>query len=141
MIPEGPGDVVHLDHLFMQKESDTEDRYLLIIKDGFSSLCELVPQPSTDAGPTAKASLQWIARYGLMSTIVTDGPSHFKNSLIETLTKTLRIEHNIVMSYSAWANGGIERHNRECFKISRTVLGESGPDWSLNRWPDIVPLV
>jgi hypothetical protein len=45
------------------------------------------------------------------------------------------------MSYSPWANGGIERHNRECFKIFRTVLGESGPEWSLNRWPDIVPLV
>jgi hypothetical protein len=92
-------------------------------------------------GPSAKALLQWIARYGLVSTIVIDNPSHFKNSLIETLIKTLRIEHHIVMSYSPWANGGIERHNRDCFKFFCTVLGESGPDWSLNRWPDIVPLV
>ena len=121
MIPEGTGDVFHLDRLFMQKESDTGDRYLLVIKDDFSSLCELVPQSSTDAGPTAKALLQRVARYGLMSTIVTDGPPHFKNFLIKTLTKTLRIEHHIVMSYSPWANGGIKRHNRECFKNFRTI--------------------
>ena len=133
MIPGGPGDAVRLGHMFMQKESDTGDRYLLVIKGGFSSLCELVPQPSTDAGPTANALLQWIVRYGLTSTIITDGPSHFKNFPIETLTKTLRIEHHIVTSYSPWANGGIERHNRECFKNFRTVMGESGPDWSLNR--------
>jgi hypothetical protein len=141
ILPKGPGDVIHLDHLYMQKESESGDKYLLVIKDGFSSLCELVAVPSTDAAPTATALLKWIARYGLMSTIVTDGPSHFKNSLLETLTKTLRIKHHIVISYSPWENGGIERHNRECFKIFRTILGESGPAWNFRRWPEIVPLV
>lgn len=45
------------------------------------------------------------------------------------------------MSYTPWANGTIERHNRECFKISRTILSKSGPSWNLKRWPKIVPLV
>ena len=111
ILPKGPGDVVHLDHLCIQKESESSDRYLLVIKDGFSSLCELVAVPSTDAAPTVTALLRWIARYELMSTIITDGPTHFKNSLSKTLIKALRIKHHIVISYSPWANGGIERHD------------------------------
>ena len=61
VIVKGPGGVLHLDHLYMQRESVSGERYLLVLKDGFTSFCELVAVPSTDSPPTARALLQWIA--------------------------------------------------------------------------------
>ena len=60
VITEQPGNVLHKDHLFMQADSESGDRYLLGIKEGFSSLCELIPSPSTNAAHTARALLRWM---------------------------------------------------------------------------------
>ena len=104
VVAERPDGALHMDHLFMQAHSESGDRYLLVVKEGFSSLYELIPSPSTNAASKARSLLRWIIYYSLPSVIVSDWPFHFKKSLIKAITDTLRIRHHTVMSCSPWAN-------------------------------------
>ena len=136
-----PGQVVHIDHLYQQLDSESGDKYLLVLKCGFSHICQLHATKSVDVVTTVRAILDWISRFGIMEYIVTDGPSSFKNSLMKTLADTLRLEHHIVLSYCPWSNGGIERHMREVLKVFRAILSELGPRWTFHRWPELVPQI
>ena len=40
--------------------------------------------------------------------VLSDGGSHFKNSLMKDLTDALGIEHHITLPYCPWANGSVE---------------------------------
>ena len=139
IVAERPGQVVHIDHLYIQRDSESSDMYLLVLKCGFSHICELRATRSVDVVTTVRTILDWCSRYGIMEYIVTDGPSSFKNSLMKTLADTLRLEHHITMSYTPWANGGVERHMREILKVFRAILSELGPRWTFHRWPELVP--
>jgi len=138
---EAPAEVVHIDHLFIQSQSISGHKYILVLKCGFSHVCKLIPTFSTDTAPVVQSILDWIATHGLMTCIVTDGPSTMKNSLMKALTSSLGLSHHIVQAYTPWSTGAVERHNRECLKIFRAILSESGPKWNLGRWPELCPQV
>jgi len=139
IVAERPGQVVHIDHLYIQRDSESGDMYLLVLKCGFSHMCELRATKSVDVVTTVRTILDWISRYGIMEYIVSDGPSSFKNSLMKTLADTLRLTHHITLSYTPWSNGGVERLMREILKVFRAILSELGPRWTFHRWPELVP--
>ena len=76
-----------------------------------------------------------------MTVIVTDGPSTMKNTLMKALTIALGVRHHVVLSYTPWSNGVIERQNKEILKVLRAIMSESGPKWTLERWPELVTLL
>ena len=137
MVAERPGQIVVADYLYLQAESTSGDKYLLVLKDSMSHLCRLIPTSSADPMTFVKALLAWSAMSGLMEAIVTDGGTHFKCSITALLKRALGYSHHVTTSYCPWANGQIERHNAEILKILRCLCDERG--WSTNRWPDILP--
>jgi hypothetical protein len=113
--------VLHLDFLYV-----VPGVYLLIIKDDFSQKVDFIVTDSPTAIVSARALMWWRGRYGLrMDTIiVTDRGSHFANTLIAELASSLKFEHHLVVAYSPWANGRIERINRDVLKFLRHLKSE-----------------
>ena len=71
-----------------------------------------------------------------MKWLCSDQGSHFKNSLIESLTREFHISHHFVTAYSPWANGSIERICREVLRGVKALCCE----WrlALRYWPAVV---
>ena len=52
--------------------------------------------------------------------------------------KSLRVEHQFVTAYSAWANGVVERANRELVRTLRGLLAETNQRPEM--WHTVAPL-
>jgi len=74
-----------------------------------------------------------------MDWLISDQGSHFKNSLVEGLTKELQMKHHFSTAYSPWANGSVERVCRELLRSCKTLLSE----WRLayRDWPAVTEAV
>ena len=127
--------VLHLDFLYVRKRE-----YVLSVRDDLTGKTEWFYSTTADALVAADALLWWRARYGLLvdTVIVTDGGSHFANSLIKELCLKLRIRHHITVAYAPWSNGKAERVNREFLKTLRILLSAVGYT-TLDNWRCLLP--
>ena len=89
--------------------------------------------------PASAAIVQWAAQHGLPEWICTDGGSHFKNQCLRTLCQRMRVQHHISTAYAPWANGAVERANRELLWVLRALCSE----WRMNPddWDYLLPVV
>ena len=100
-----------------------------MIKCGFSQLVELVGCTEATAASAAEALLAWFSRYGVADVWVSDQGPHFKNQLLDAVRRSLKVKHHFTTPHSPWANGGVERVNREVLKLTRALLSENAmPD-------------
>ena len=56
--------------------------------------------------------------------LITDGGTHFVNNLVQALVRWFRPHHHVTTAYAPWANGVIERVNREIVKLWRMLMAE-----------------
>jgi hypothetical protein len=87
----------------------------------------------------AQALLAWCGRYGTPVTLISDQGPHFKNQVMDNLRAALKVEHHFVTPLSAWANGTIERANRECLRAFRALMSENR--MNQDKWPDLVAAI
>jgi transposase InsO family protein len=132
-----PNQVLHFD--FMHINNLADDKYVLVLKDGFSGFCELVPCDSEDHFVVAEAILDWISRFGIPEMFVSDRGSHFKNLIMQELSRLLSVKHHFTVAYSPWSNGTVERLNRELKKLLRVLLSDFKMKFS--EWKDVLPMV
>ena len=127
-------EVIHMDYLYMGTSTGKE-KYLLIIRDDLSGYIWLWPADGPTSEVVSEALTMWIAVFGGFDWIVSDQGTHFKNRLIEQLTKEFRISHHFTTAYCPWANGSVERVCREVLRASRALLSE----WKLSprQWPTV----
>ncbi len=64
---------------------------------------------------------------------------HFKNQLFEELPRRLGTNHHFTAAYSPWANGSVERLDRDILSVLRTILNEQRLPFDL--WPYLLPVV
>jgi hypothetical protein len=83
-----------------------------------------VPCATADTQATASALMDWFSLFGISRTWVSDRGSHFKNTIMETISQTLRTRHNFTKTNSPWANGIVERLCREVLRATRALLSE-----------------
>jgi hypothetical protein len=112
---------------------------LLVLKDGFSAFVLLWWADEYSAATAEAAVVEWSSLFGVPSILVTDGGSHFDNQLITALTRRFRSRHHITTAYSPWANGIVERVNRELVRLWKVLMGEVG--LPMEEWATIRPLV
>ena len=72
-----------------------------------------------------EAVVEWSTLFGVPQLLVTDGGSHFVNQLVAAVVTRFRSDHHITTPYGPWANGVIERVNREILRLWRVLLGET----------------
>ena len=133
-----PRELIHFDFLKMIL-SDTVQEYLLVLKDGLSGFTMLFPCQSCTTAATVEGLLAWFSIFGVANTWVSDRGTHFRNQVMTILQRRLRVLHHFVTAGCAWANGTVERANREALRVFRTLLAEA--TLPHERWPELVPVV
>lgn len=127
-----PNQVIHFDYLFLG-QSDTDNKYALVVKDDLSGYVWLDPSPNADSEHAASVLARWTRTFTAPDVWVSDQGSHFKNQVLEHLAKTHRIRHNLTVAYSPWVNGTVESVMRSVLSAMRAMLTELklGPqDWA-----------
>ena len=132
-----PNQVLHFD--FMKLGGSGGKTYLLVLKDNFSQYIRLYPCDAADSMNAVQSLLDWIACYGAPEILVSDQGTHFKNKVVEELTRITGIKHKFTHAYMPWANGSVERANGEILKVLRKMICEAKakPD----EWEPFIPLV
>jgi len=114
-------DILSIDYLYIGlpcKDTTTDYKYIIILKDEFSGYIDLIPTVDADSSNAAYAIRSWVARYGTEPTyIISDQGSHFKNRMIDALTSFYGIDHYFTLPHCPWSNGGAERVCKEVVQL------------------------
>jgi hypothetical protein len=61
-----PNEIIHFDYLYMIPSTD-DDKYVLIVKDDYSSYLWLKQFKNADADSTVSVLIEWFAAFGVAS--------------------------------------------------------------------------
>ena len=143
-----PGEVLYFDYLYVGDSGslgkdglDEEDgfKYILVIMDDLSNFVWLEPTESCTEASTVKHLLRWCKTLGVPDVWMSDTASHFKNRVIKTPERELRVEHRFAVAISPWSNGTCERMMREVVRAFKAVSQEERRD--IRERMDVVPAV
>ena len=111
-IPEGPFQLIGIDYCGPFKETPSGNQYVLCITDYFTRWVEAIALPNCSAQTTAQALFkEYICRYGVPKSILSDQGTHFKNQLMEAMAKLIGYNHIYSSVYHPQTNGMVERFN------------------------------
>ena len=133
--------VLHMDWLYVTPPSSANHskKYILVLKDDFSGYVWCRSSVEANARVTAEILHEWIAAFKAPDFLVSDCGSHFMNEVLEELCILSKIQHHIVVAYSPFANGSVERVNKEILKVFRAIMDES--KLADSDWPYVLPVV
>ena len=133
-----PNDLLQFDFLEMAP-SNTGAKYILLLRDDFSSYAWLIPFAAANAENAADAIIEWASTFTVPKGLMSDGGSHFKNDTVKRVAKGLKTPHHFTLPYTPWSNGGVERLGKEVLRTFRAVLSELR--FPHSEWPDLTPVI
>ena len=133
-----PNDLIQFDYIEMGP-STTGMKYILMMRDDFSSYSWFLPFGNANSENAADALLEWATTFTIPNGLMSDGGTHFRNETVRMLTKSLPVPHHFTLPYTPWSNGGVERLGREILRIFRATLSELRKPF--NEWPALVPIL
>lgn len=98
-------DLLQLDYLVMISSSN-RIKYLLLMRDDFSSYVWLFPFEAPNIENAAEAILKWSIAFTPPSALISDWGSHFQNETIRLVVRGLKTKHHFNLPYTLWSNGG-----------------------------------
>ena len=111
--PDARFDVVHVDIVGPLPPSQGY-KYLLMCVDRFTRWPEACPLMDITAESVASAFvLGWIARFGVLSTVITDRGRQFELSLWSQLSQLFGVHKQHTTAYHPAANGMVELFHRQ----------------------------
>lgn len=129
-IPEGPNQLLAMDFCGPFPTTPQSNRYVLCLTDYFTKFIVAVALPNCTAITTAAAIFNdYICRFGVPRTIISDRGTSFKNELMNSLSKLLGYNHIFCTAYRPQSNGAVERFN-STFVTQLAKL----TDRELNNW-------
>jgi hypothetical protein len=110
--PEGPFQMIGMDYCGPFKRTPRGNQYVLCITDYFTRWVTAIALPDCSAQTTAQALFdEYICRYGVPLSILSDQGTHFKNQLMESMAKLMGYNHIFSSVYHPQSNGMVERFN------------------------------
>ena len=137
LIAEFPGEVLMVDYIKLGL-TRTGFQLALMLVDKFARLTEFVPARAATAMVAARAIVKWAAQRGLPYWLISDGGSHFANTLLESLAEILGLEHHITLPYCPWANGSVEVVGKDLLWTLRALCSEFNV--SIDEWDLVIPV-
>ena len=143
-----PGEFFHFDYLYvgdsgLPGKDGLDERegvkYILVMMDDLSNFVWLEPTESCTTASTAKHLLRWCKTLGVPEVWVSDTASHFKNRVMKTLERALRMEHRFAGAYLPYSNGACKRIMREVVRALKAILQEERS--GICEWVDVVPAI
>ena len=121
-----PYEILCMDYFYVApiaKKAAHGFKYILVLKDEFSGYVWLIPAAAATSRAAAEAIIRWMADYSCTPQyLVSDRGSHFTAEVLSELTRLMAIEHHLVVAYSPFSNGGVERANRTIKKTLTAML-------------------
>ncbi len=105
-------------------------RFIVTCVDRFTRWPEAWPVTTISAEVVADRILDWIARFGVPDTIITDQGRQFESALWHRLLSRLGITRRRTTSYHPQCNGTVERFHRQLKDSLRAHCSETGSSWS-----------
>ena len=133
-----PNKLLHFDFCSISK-GEGGSRYVLIMKDDFSSYVKLIASTEATAEVVADSLISWFSSFGVVTQWVSDRGTHFKNELVKVLREQLKANHHFTLAYCPWSNGTVEVVCRELLRVMRAILSEY--ELPLTAWPKLLPVV
>jgi transposase InsO family protein len=133
-----PNKVIHFDYLYMRSSVD-DSKYVLIVKDDYSSYAWLMQCKKADTDSTAAVLTEWFAAFGVAQQWVSDQGSHFKNTVMADIQKQLGTNHHFTTAYSPWANGTVEAFCKQTIRAAKAMLSEM--HLAPQEWPCVLPAI
>lgn len=137
-----PNELICFDYYYVQPapvEQPQAPVYVLVLRDAFTRYTWLVPAKSADADTTAKALLDWFASFGIVHKWTSDRGSHFLNALVKKVSEVIGVDHHFTTPYAPWANGVVERANKELHEVMTMLLTEAL--LPTTQWPRMLSVV
>lgn len=94
-----PNEVMYFDYLYMGLVVE-EKKYVLVIRDHFSSYFWCAPMRNADAERSAEKLARWIRTFTLMEIEVSDQGPQFKNKIMTELANDHQVRHLFIVGYS-----------------------------------------
>jgi hypothetical protein len=122
-----------------EKSDETTPQYIHVLLDDASKFIQLTVAQTPTAESTVAALLSWSANFGIPKVWVSDGASHYVNTVMNEMNEHLSVKHHIVVAHSPWANGTVESMMSQILRVLRALLSE----WRMQEqnWPLLVPIV
>lgn len=109
------------------------NKVILVIQCLFSKWCEIVALPDGKAKTVADALMEnWICRYGVPQTLLSDQGTNFQSSLVKELLKRLGVKQVRTSSYHPQTNGSVERLNRVIATIMTHYVSSHQTNWDIH---------
>ena len=125
-----PGDRVYLDILGPFKESERQNKYVLMIIDQFSRWLEIVPLPNQEAETIAKAFFEtYVVRFGVPFMVHTDQGRNFESQMFKSFCVLMEISKTRTTPYRPSSNGQVERYNQLVLNFLRCYLAGKQRKW------------
>ena len=75
-------------------------QYILMIRDDHSCYCWFFPDTIITAETANNILDEWSASFGVRTTVMSEGPTHFNNKTLRLLVNQLRSSHQTTFPYS-----------------------------------------
>ena len=131
-----PHEVWHMDFVDMVDTSRRGQRYLLVLRDDFSSLVYLVPAESASAETVVDSLRVWAGQWGKPRLLVSDRGSHFTAAVVKDYLSEQGIQQHLSTPNHSQSSGTVEVVHQS---VKRTVTAlRSHRGWDLDQWDDLI---
>ena len=122
--------VMHMDFWGPVPTSSQGNRYVIVLTDNLSKYVMAKATPNNTAITTADFVVNdFIMIHGAPERLVTDNGVHFNNTLMDTITKSMNINHSFSAVFHPATNGQVERFNATfCTQLAK-YYNENTNDW------------
>ena len=138
MHAERPGQMLHVDYIYMG-EGSGDLRYVLMVLDDFSRYVWFKETTTCDSHHVVRTLLEWIKVFTAPVLILSDQGSHFMAEVVKGLESSWGIQHKATCAYSPWSNGTVERCGHELVRMMRGALTEKR--LPVKDWPMLIATV
>lgn len=128
-----PMERVHLDILGPFNESESGNRYILMMIDQFSKWVEMAALPDQSALLIAqKFVVHFIVTFGCPLEVHTDQGRNFDGNLFKALCDILEIAKTRTTPYHPSSNGQVERYNTVVLQMIRCYIQKNNKRWDVD---------
>ncbi len=133
----GPLERVALDILGPLPETESGNKYILVIGDYFTKYMEALPIPDQRAETVANVFVkEFVCRYGMPMELHSDQGSNFQSEVFKETLQLLGVSQTRTCSYNPKSDGMIERYNRTLLNLVSTLIE---PNKNQRDWDTVLP--